>query len=321
MFFLSIHVDKEKSYIIISVDSSGVDVMVTRHNELHFDYFNSWKDIQGEDKEVTPDAFNGAIIRNLHQVVNYYNSHWQEPLSLILFLSPVFQDQIKKTIEENFGLSARELHINSEAPISSDWFVALGSAMRGMYSRRKDTEISLLGLDAQDEFQQEQVVGFLRFWRLLLPASLAILLISIFGVNYILTNINTSLADKISRLASPEQVKEMSLIEAEANQFNRLVSLLTSLNTIPPKTAVMKNINDLAQKNNVTVTRIYNQADNVPYKLIGQARSRDELIAFKKDMDADKIFLNVILPLSNIKDGPQGVDFSLTFDFNSANVK
>jgi hypothetical protein len=155
----------------------------------------------------------------------------------------------------------------------------------------------------------------------LLPASLIILLSAVFGVNYILSNINISLTDKISKLASPEQVKEMSLIETEANEFNRLVGLLSSLNSIPPKTAVMRGINDLAQKNNVIVTRLYNQAGNVPYKLTGLARSQDELIAFKKDLDLNPIFANVVLPLSNIKAGPQGVDFSLTFDFNSANVK
>lgn len=314
-------VDKEKSYIILSVDSSGIDVMVTRHNELHFDYFNSWRDIQGDDREVTFDAFNGAIIRNLHQVVNYYNSHWQEPISEILFLSPIFEEQIKKTIEENFGLVARELHINSAAPISSDWFVSLGSAIRGMYSRRNDTEISLLGLDAQEEFQREQVVGFLRFWRTLLPASMAILLLAMFGVNYILSNINSSLTERINKLASPEQVKEMSLIETEANEFNRLVGLLSSLSAIPPKTIVMRNISDAATKNNVTITRLYNQAGNVPYKLTGLARSQDELIAFKKDLDLNPVFANVVLPLANIKAGPQGVDFSLTFDFNPANVK
>jgi len=91
-------IDREKAYIILSVDSSGVDVMITRHGELHFDYFNSWRDIQGDDREVTFEAFNGSVIRNLHQVVNYYNSHWQDPLSEILYLSPVFQDQIRKQL-------------------------------------------------------------------------------------------------------------------------------------------------------------------------------------------------------------------------------
>ncbi len=314
-------IDKEKSHIILSVDSSGVDVMISRYGELHFDYFNSWRDIQGDDREVTFDAFNGAVIRNLHQVINYYSSHWQDPLSEILYLSPVFQDQIKKTIEENFGISAKELNINSQSPISSDWFVSLGSAMRGMSSRRNDTEISLLGIDAQDEFQQEQVVAFLRFWRSLLPASLLVLLLSVIAVNYVLDDINTSLAEKLSRLASPEQVKEMSLIETEATNFNRLVGLLSSLDSIPPKTVVIKNISEIADKNQITITRIYNQANNVPYKLTGQARSQDELIAFKKDLDSNPVLINVVLPLSNIKANSQGVDFSLTFDFNSANAK
>lgn len=314
-------VDREKSYIILSVDSSGVDVMIARHGELHFDYFNSWRDIQGDDREINFDSFNSSVIKNLHQVVNYYNSHWQDPLSEILYLSPVFQDQIKKTIEENFGLSARELHINSQVAIDSDWFVSLGSAMRGMYSRRSDKEISLLGLDAQDEFQQEQVVGFFRFWRALLPASLAVLLLSVFAVNYVLSDINSGLVDKLSRLASPEQVKEMSLIEAEANSFNRLVGLLSSLNSIPPKTVLIRDLSELANKNKITIVRIYNQANNVPYKLTAQARSQDELIAFKKDLDSDPIFSNVVLPLANIKTSAQGVDFSLTFDFNSANAK
>lgn len=314
-------INREKSYIILSVDSSGVDVMIARHGELHFDYYNSWKDIQGDDREVTFDAFNGAVIRNLHQVVNYYNSHWQDPLAEILFLSPVFQDQIKKTIEENFGLATKELHINSQIPISSDWFVSLGSAMRGIYSRRNDTEISLLGLDAQDEFQQEQVVGFFRFWRMLLPASLSVLLLSIFAVNYVLSGINSSLIDRISRLASPEQVKEMALIEKEANDFNRLVGLLGSLSSIPQKTIVIRNLSKHADKNNIRIERVYNQSNTVPYKLTGQARSQDELIAFKKDLDSDPVFLNVILPLSNMKTVSQGVEFSLTFDFNSANAK
>ncbi|MDO8504567.1 MAG: hypothetical protein Q7S36_01815, partial [Candidatus Liptonbacteria bacterium] len=175
--------DATKPYIMLSIDGGGLDILIIRHEQLHFDYFNSWRDIQGDAKEISADAFKAAVIRSLHQVVNFSNSHWREPVTEILFTATGFKDEAVKIIEENFSLKTRTFELSMGQAVAPDWFVALGASARGQKPRRSDNEISLLGINAREEFGREQVLGFLRFWRILMPAAIAIFLVAFFGTN------------------------------------------------------------------------------------------------------------------------------------------
>jgi len=298
----------------MSVDGSGLDFLIIRHGQLHFDYFNSWRDIQGEAKEISPDIFRAAVVRSLHQVLNFYNSHWQEPLDELILLTTGFHDEVIKIIKENFSIRVRDFELNTSQAVAPDWFVALGSAVRGLVPRRSDREISLLGVDAQEEFGQEQVLGFLRFWRALMPAIVSVFMIAFASVYFSLSRIDENLELDVASVNRGEQSQEMKGIESQISEFNRAVSLLSGIESgTTAKTPMLRKIADFSSQTGIVISRIYYQAANSPISISGSAKSSDNLLVFKKLLEGDPLFAKVDLPPSAVQVSPQGATFSMTF--------
>ena len=307
--------DPTRSEVVMSVDGSGLDFWIIRHGQLHFDYFTSWRDIQGETKEISSDVFSAAVIRSLHQVLNFYNSHWQEPLDELVLLATGFHDEIVKIIQENFSLKTRDFELNTSQTVAPDWFVALGSAVRGLTPRRNDKEISLLGIDAQEEFGQEQVLGFLRFWRVLMPAIVSVFMIAFAGVYFSLSRIDEGLEADVASVNRGEQAQEMKGIESQISEFNKTVSLLSGIESgVIMKTPMLEKIADFSSRTGIVISRVYYQAANLPVSIFGSAKSSDDLLVFKKLLEGDAFFKKVDLPPSAVQVSPQGATFSMTFE-------
>lgn len=306
--------DRDKPSVLMSVDGSGLDLLIIRHGQLHFDYFNSWRDIQGNAKEITQDIFQSAVTKNLHQVLNFYNSHWQESVGEIILAATGFRDEVAKIIEENFSLKVRDFELNTSQTVAPDWFVALGSAVRGLMPRRSDKDISLLGVDAQEEFGREQVLGFLRFWRALMPAAVAIFMVAFTSVYFSLSEMDEGLKQDVVSASRGEQAKEMAALESQISEFNRSVALLASIGGPDSlQTPILRKIRDFASSSGVVVARVYRQGPSIATSLSGSAGSSEDLLAFKKLLEADPAFKNVSLPPSAVKVSAQGVEFSMTF--------
>jgi len=314
--------DVKQPYILMSVDGSGLDFLIIRHGQLHFDYFNSWRDLQGDAKEISPEIFKNAVVRSLHQVMNFYNSHWQEPLNEVLLITTGFHEEVVKVVEENFALKTRDFALNTSQGVAPDWFVALGSAVRGLNPRRTDKDISLLGIDAQEEFGREQVLGFLRFWRVLMPAAIVIFLIAFLGINFALGRIADSVNEEVASGVGSSQVKEMASIESQITAFNRSVNFIAGIEkSVTLKTPIILKVTTYAKNNNVTISRLSYQSSAVPTSLIGSAPSQDNLLAFKKAMEGDTFFKSIDLPLAKVQVTPSGVTFSMTFSAGTATSK
>lgn len=306
--------DPTRSEIVMSVDGSGLDFLIIRRGHLHFDYFNSWLNIQGDAKEISPDVFRAAVIRSLHQVLNFYNSHWNEPLDEIILSTTGFHDEVIKTIRENFSLKVRDFALNTSQVVAPDWFVALGSAVRGLVPRRSDKEISLLGIDAQEEFGREQVLGFLRFWRALMPAVVSVFMVAFASVYFSLSRIDENLKLDVISVNRGEQSQEMRGIESQISEFNRVVSLLSDIESAATvKTPMLQKIADFSSQAGIVIARIYYQAANIPVSISGSAKSSEDLLVFKKLLEGNELFAEVDLPPSAVQVSPQGATFSMTF--------
>lgn len=312
---------KERTYVVMSVDESGLDFLIIRHGQLHFDYFNSWGDLQGDAKEISAEAFQGAVVRNLHQVLNFYNSHWQEPLDEIILSATGFREDVARIIGENFSLTVADMALSGTQSLAPDWFVSLGAAMRGLVPRGKDQEISLLGIDAQEEFGREQILGFLRFWKVLMPLAVGIFVVAFVGTYVSLAGMDEDLTSHGS-LAGGTAVDEARQLESQIGEFNRKVDLLRAAESgSSTKTPLIEKVMEYAGANGVTVTRLTYQAPGYPLSLIGTTKSQDALLAFKKSMEADTLFSGVSLPLTNVKITASGVEFSMTFSENPSRPK
>lgn len=306
--------ERNKFYLILNIDNQGLQFLIIKRGQLNFEYFTSWEDIRGEAKEISWRDFEAAIKKNLHQVLNFYSSHWSEPLTDIFFVTPSFVEEIEKIIRENFSLNVNQLKLRFGEPVPKEWFGAIGAALRGELSRFQDHDINLLGIPVQEEFRRQEIIYFLRFWELLIPASLGLLLVAFSLAYYFTANLSRSLESQAAFLTVGEQVKEINSLQSQINDFNQSVSLIASLqNSLKPKMTILNKIDSLVVAKGLILDRLYLQPGGLPAVLSGEAPSQDQILDFKNSLAADQAFQNINLPLADIQ--PRGDGFSFTINF------
>ena len=314
--------DSQKPIITVSVDASGLDVLVIRSGHLHFDYFNSWYDLQGDQKTISLEAFRSSILRSINQVLNFYNSHWSEPVSEILVSAVGLKDEVINIIKKNFEMPVRELTPSISPPIGMEWFVALGGGLRGRMPRRKDSEISLLGIDEQEEFRREQIVHFTGFWKMLMPITILILIIVIVGSFILLFAIDKKLKTQAVFELGGQELADISLLRSRAQEFNSSIGLLEYVNrTAHRKATIVSSLLEKVSANGIVVDRIQMRSIDVPIELVGNAKKEEDILAFKDSLSSSTMFRDPNLPLTNINRNANGYSFSITFFAKSSNTE
>ena len=306
--------DPEKPYLVLALDSSGLELLVIRKGNLHFQYFNSWRDIQGEDRTISRELFRAAIVRNVNQVLNFYKSHWAEPVSAMFVSAGSLKEEIAEIVRSNFPLKILEVRLRIKQAVSPDWFVALGSGLRSLVSHRKDEDISLLGLSAQEEFRRHQLLQFFEFWRLAIPLALSFLFAAFLASEIFLSRMSTSLASRVEFAASSGQAKEIASLQTRVQEFNRLTTLIrVAEQTTSDKILLLARVGDLLTPHGTTLQQLYFQGETAPILLKGWAESREQIFTFKKTLDEHPEFQGVSLPFAEIKPGAHGLSFSVNF--------
>ena len=307
--------DLEQSYVLLSLDTNGMEFLVIRKGQLYFQYFNPWQDLEGAEHQISAIAFEAAIVRNLHQVLNFYHSHWSEPVSEILLSATTFQDEVAKIITENFSLRIRPFILNADPPVSPEWFAAVGSGLRGQISPREDSDISLLGVSAQEEFRRHQSLNFFGFWRVLVPLSLLVLLVVFAGGQVFLNRTKATLeAQVIQNTSQDDHNAEVSVLRAKVKTLNTLVDNITvALDNQPKQEPSLRIVVEVFESQGVTVRKATFRGPSNPVQITARAQSESQVLALKKSLDADSRFDSVNLPLTEVRKDDQGVTFSINF--------
>ncbi len=314
-----VRIDLAKPYILINLDTSGLDFLVIRRGQLYFEYFHSWKDMQNEKQQVTREAFEALLKRSLYQVLNFYTAHWPEPVKEVLVSTNALQGEMSQIIEKNFGLVVQPLTITADAQFTPDWFVAIGSALRGLMPRSEDKDISLLGIGAQERFRHEQILNFISFWRVVVPVVMGILLVSFVSADAFLINMRRSLESQAAFQIKKEEIAEINSLQSQATRFNQTVRFIQSAKQLmKPKWPLVGKINGFLEAHHITMSRFYLQDGNSPLVLSGEAPSETDILDFKKALDTDPLFGGTELPLTEIrKSSGKGFSFSIRFIIKS----
>lgn len=306
--------DSRSSAIVISADASGLDVSIIRNGHLHFDYFNFWKDLQGEEKQMSLEMFRGVVTRSVSQVLNFYNSHWKDPAGDILVSATGLKEEIIATIQQNFSMRVRELTPAFSPPAGPEWFIALGSALRARVPRREDEELSLLGVDAQESFWRQEVESFLSFWRILVPLALGILLVVFLGALVFLGRVKKEIETLAAFRVSQELSKEIRDLKSQADEFNHEVLLFRSADASAfPKSPLLKEISEITKRRGITIRRLTIQDKGMPVLFSGTAVSEDDIRQFKNELAITPGFREVKLALTDIRKEGSIYAFSITF--------
>ncbi|HTY39810.1 MAG TPA: hypothetical protein VMC43_01835 [Candidatus Paceibacterota bacterium] len=311
--------DPTRSYIVLNLDSNGLEFLVLRQGQLYFQYFNPWQDFQGPERQISQEAFENIVTRNLHQVLNFYNSHWSDPVMEILVAASGLQDEVIRVVTQNFPLVIQPLTLSLSPDVGPDWFVALGSGLRGLIPRRDDKDISLLGVSAQEEFRHHQMISFLEFWRVVVPVSLVILILAFVGADTFLSWTTRSLDKKINDAAAlTPEAAQLGTLQARVDAFNQMVGFIkTTRQNAPNESALLETIEEMLAAHNATVQRVVFQGYQAGIKVMAQAKSTDDIQKLNQALDADPRFHGVDIPFPSIQQNQDGVSFLVTFSMDA----
>jgi len=300
-------------YLVVLVDDMGLSVLIVQQGFLYFEYSSPWADIQGEAASVSLEVFDAALARHVSQVLNYHRQHSAATFKEALVIAPSMQDHIVQALSQQFGLPARVAQVG-DGSFPLQWFVAIGAGARGSLPRWQDVEVNLVGISARKAFHEEQVALYLGFWRVMVPASLGVLLVTTLIGYIFVSRSRAALETQAAALPEGAQVEELDRLEARAEQFNKNVANLHAIQAdIHYKSPIAQSIHDIASRGGITLVRLYIAPVPQPSMVSGFGPSEATVLAFKNTLQADPRFTDVALPITEIRTTPQGISFSMTF--------
>jgi len=315
-------------FLLLCLTGSGLSFSLIKNNNLYFNHFVSWP-IEGE-RQIPMVAVQEIIIRETQKVLNFAASHWPDTQITTLFLAtPALEEKIGQIIGENFPLTAQKLslpaklaspeklwaaNIDKLSSLGAEWFSVLGSALRGLIVRSRDTIISLASIGTEEEFRQYQIINFIKIWRNIILTSLCFILITFAALEIFLIKTVGSLNAQLLNLANLPEIEKINKLEEEVKIFNNRVDLaLKAKDEIHKWSPFFEKIKNLAGEN-IAIERIFIQSKEMPVLFNGRAPDETAIINFKKKLAEDGQFEEINLPLAGIASGPDGkFGFSLTF--------
>jgi len=304
----------KESTLLIYVSSDGLDLSILRNNRLSFNYFRSWKSIQGEDSQISREVFNRVVVSEIQKVLNFSSSKFKESFEKALIVAPGFEGEIRELILQNFPFSSMPISVSSEK-LTPAWYVVWGAALRGELSPTGDNRINLNSETSAEIFFQEHLLSFVHLWRNVLILVFAFFIV-VFGISaYFLNNYEEDLQTRILASKSEVDTQELSLLYDRATEFNALVSGLTSeFSTSVNLSRFFDRFFALADAGGVIIKNIELTSGGSSARIIAEAPNNSAALTFKNTLTKEDGFGSVELPLFGISDtGQNTVQFSMTF--------
>ena len=267
--------------LLLDVESEGMGMIIIKNENLYFDYFYSWKLIQGEDKSISFEKFKQILITETGKVINFALSKFGGETKSILVNAEGIGKEMVATLKTQYpALSVSEIN-SAEKRIPPLWLSAFGAAKRGTLLRSEDNFISLTSQQVMEEYVEQQLIVMIKFWRKISAIVLGFFLFAFCLSNLFLRQVKFNLDRRTIRNLSPGEAQELSLLQKQANEFNRLVSYVSEAKVqedgIYP--FVSKIIN---AGNDIQITRLSFQGLSTPVILNGSSPSSVELGQFQK---------------------------------------
>jgi Tfp pilus assembly PilM family ATPase/Tfp pilus assembly protein PilN len=312
-------IDAEKSYLIISISTEGLNLLILRNGQLYFSHFIFWRTLQGEKRQIIFSDFKEILSQEVQKIVNFLSVNYKESFEGVIVITSALEKEIGEIIKKEFDLNIIPLQLKRyAAEVSAMWFTAFGSALRGLLPRRQDTYISLTAHNVIEEYYHGQTLSFIALWRNVLAVSLLVLLITFSGVDIFLIQIKRSIDNQLSSLTSRSQAQELSQLQQKANTFNQLVGLVSNAkNSIPEWSPFFQQLNGLAGSE-VVYDKIIVPSLGSLVTIQGRATSEQAVISFKNSLISQPNFEKVNLPLTSIHPTPdRKVTFQISFSIKS----
>jgi len=307
-------------FLMLRLTSSGLGFALIKNHNLYFNHFVAWP--SSDSRQILLSSIKEIIISETQKILNFVNSHWPDVnINTFLLATPALEEKISQIITENFHFSVQKIVLplwsveNKKLPsITSEWFIALGSALRGLIPRSDDNIISLTGTGTEEEFRQQQTFNFIKLWRNIILTSFSFVLLAFAITEIFLAKTVGSLNNQLANLVNLPAEEKVNELQNQAENFNNLVDLaLNAKEQIYNWSPFFEEIKNLAGEI-IVIKRIFIQSVDSPILFNGEAVDEQTIIDFKNKVESAPQFTEINFALSSVTLAPDGkFNFSITF--------
>lgn len=308
--------------LLLQVTSDGIDLSVIRRGKLYFDYFRSWHSIQGESKEISRDVFDSVVAEDVRKVANFSLSRFKEGVTRALLVAPGFEKEVGEILQNRIGIPAASLLLPNQE-LSPAWYVARGAALREAVEIGETQLINLNYETSKDLFFEEHVIGFVRLWRNVFSIVFGFFLIIFAVTAFYLAGQYQSLEQRL--VVSKNQI-DQSLYQdlvTKSEVFNNIVETLQSEpRQVAEWYSFFSKLKTLAGQYQIVIQRIDAASLSGSIGVSASAPDNAKTLDFKNALESDPTFLNIDLPLANIRENADNsVSFSINFSVNTKTLE
>ncbi len=305
-------IDEKKPYLVVNVNSEGLEFILVKNGSLYFDYSHSWIYIQGEGRNISIELLKPILRDDIQKLINFYGLRSESGVKDIILITPSLQEEFSSMIKSSFpGVSLQIFSNNLINPL-------LGGAYRGLSPRVSDFEISLMNVGVAQTFIEEQMLNFAAIWRnTFISVSTFILFV------FVLTNLFLQQTERdvsvLSNLGLKKaETDELLNLKAQVNNFNKEIDFVKlAKDKDKDFSGVVKAIKDDAGSR-ISINRISISDINTLSFVTGETDSNSLAVIFKNTVSKRVQFSDVELPLASLTTQPSGrVIFTLNFKIKS----
>lgn len=314
--------DSLKNYLLIFLSAEGLEFLVAKKTNLQFCYSKSWQEAIQISGLVGPEIAQGVLTKEnflkifseeLSRVINFYLTHFGEPIQEIFLLTPAYYEELKNLIESQFSLK-----VSNPLPslgFSPAFLISAGAALRGTISRVDDIGVSLMPVGTEEEYRQRRALIFFNFWTKVVATFFIIFSLAFLGTFLFTTALEKTLKEDLANLKLRLDREKLAQLEKQAKEFNENVSLaLKTKEQVQDWAGFFELWQNLAESEGVGLRKLVISSLEAPVSFSGWTNTQERMVNFK-DKLAEKTdyFKNVDIPLKSIIFQKNGVEFNLNF--------
>jgi hypothetical protein len=305
----------DKSYMLLHIGGDGLTIAIVCRGHLHFNKFSSWGTIIKEThatRDIVFDDFASLLIREAHQVSNFFVSRSRTPIVGLYVMAGAMNDHVVAVIKNKLPFNVNTLSV-AHQPEDESWFVSVGAALRGLASRTDDISISLAPEGTQDMLAHEQVLSFMAAWRTMFLVFGFIILLAYTGVFVFLNSVAGSISKDLTTSLTSASVNRYHELKKEATSFNEAVARAKAVQSQQIRWSdFLHNIYNQAGSL-IRIERVYTQDQNSEITINARTNYEESAIEFKRRIEQLPNVSDVELPLTSITQADQNtITFKLT---------
>lgn len=317
-----INAPADKPIYAAHISSEGINSMILEKESVRFSRFVPWEAHRFfiKEKKLTPHLIKEIVSEEVLRTIAFYQEESKSNFkveSVHLAGEASLIKDLVKYLSESLKIPAKEAEIlpsisNNFSEKDNISFIALGAAHRGLLPRREDTFCSLMPIGTERAYEEKKAFFFVDFASHLVMITSLFFVIIFLGSFGLISFISKNMENEFQRQADMPIPKDVVELEKTAKDFNKNVALVKTLQeNIPQWSKILEEIK-LRKNSGITLTHFQESSLNGSMIIEGLARTRDELLIFKSNLESSGRFSDINLPIQ-VLEKKENINFSITF--------